>query len=411
MKNVLSGLGTLLIFSLSACGGGGGKDLPTATPGDGTGGSGNGGTTQSVAGNYTGTYTTNVVTASTPYSLTLDQSGNTVTGTFASTKISGKVYGTVAANNTIALTITEPRMLGTITATMTPTGSAWALSSLAGTDVFGVHTTGTGTVTKIITPPISVFANGYNGTATITNFSNLTSNPVTTPGGTYPVSITGLLPDGSGCYSGVIANRFAAGILSISYIALASQYTGIIYSGGAQNWVFGYSGGGFLLSDLPSAMMLERLDTGAAYLYSTSMILHPGDITKTLPGTWAYTNPVPTAAGIQSLSATITGVGGLSYTASVTATIRQTVGDPVDTVSGTLQGNYDLNPARDSFTGTRVFQLGLVPTGTLNITNNSGLTTGLGIYLDWVDNSTIPMKSQVSVHSGNKVWPDITMTR
>lgn len=411
MKNFLLGLGALLTFSLSACGGGG-EEPSTGTLADGTGS--NGGivnTAPSVAGNYTGVYNTNVVTASTPYSLTLYQNGSEVTGIFTSIKISGSVYGTVAANNIITLTISEPRMLGTIKANMTPTGNTWTLSGLSGTDVFGVHTTGTGTATKRNTPPTSVFANGYNGTATITNFSHLTPNPVTTPGGIYPVSITGLLPDGSGGYSGAIANRFVSGMLSISYYPSGLQYLGRVYCGGSgtQDWAFG--NGGFQLSDLPSDMMLYRLDIGGAYLSSTSMSLHPGDITKTLPGTWTYSNPLPTAVGIQSLSANITGIDGLSYTASVTATIRQTTGGPVDTVSGTLQGNYDLNPALDSFTGTRVFQLGLTSTGSLNITNNSGLTSGLGIYLDWVDNSTTPMKSQISVHSGNKVWPDINMVR
>jgi len=403
-KRLIWWLGALIMVSLTACGGSdSGSDSPSGAPG--SGGSPN--TAAKVDGNYTGSYTTNLI-PSTPFALSLSRSGSIVTGQFTSTKISGSVSGSVNDSGTVEITITEPRSLGTVNMTLLPSGQNITVSSVTGTDLFGKHTSGTGFANVAAAPPVTLFANGYNGVATFINMSPL---PLFgTQSGTYPVSITGILPDGSGGYSGTIKNKFAAGLLSIVYVPAAAKYVGTIYQGNdAPNWIVG--DGGFNISDMENNLYMYRLHSTAADVYTSSCALHSGDFIKVLPGTWSYTNPDSAAIGVQSLTATIVSGNGISYIAQVSAVVRQVVGGPVDTISGTLVGTYDLNPTINNHTGARVFQLGLVATSPLTITNNSGATTNFAIYIAWVDNSTSPLKSLISVDTGNRAWPDITLTR
>lgn len=409
----------VLTAALAACGGGGGGqgDGAGATTGTGgTVGSGAGTTVVNVAGNYTGTYKTNIIVSNLPYSLSLQQNGSSLTGQFNSRAITGTVTGTVAADKSMALTITEPAGVGTVNVALTPSGNSWVVSSVTGTDAFGIHTSGSGTVTANNTPLTSVFANGYNGYGTFANQSNLSGQIIGTASGTYPISISNLLPDGSGTgWSGTFSNLFVSGIIGISYVNGASLYTGVIYPApGSYPWAVG--NGGFQVSEMLTNMYFSRVEPNSmtTYVDTVSTSLHNGDIAKTLPGTWTYTNPDPNVAGIASMSITVT-TNGWNYTGQVTASIRQTANDPTtDTVTGTITGVYNLAPYTNPHIGSkRVFQMKWANSGgtPLTITNPSGLTSDLIVYVNYVENSTTPMRFVVNVDSGNKSWPDITLTR
>lgn len=395
-------------LQMAACGGGG-SSTPGTDSNPGGGGSSN---LPVVAGDYSGSYTTNVITTSTPYALSLTQSGSSLSGQFTSTKISGAVSGTVAADKSMALTVTEPRLLGTVSLNLTPTNNGYTITSVSGTDAFGTHTTVVGTAVTS-TPPVATLANGYNGIGTFLNGSATSTVPVGLASGTYPVSITNLLPDGSGNYSGVVACKYVGGLISFTYSPGASLYYGMIYPGGTTpKWQFG--NGGFTTADITNALNMYRYEPiNANYLYTTSMTMHSGDFSKVFPGlTWTYTNPDQSATGVLSMQLQVLPTNGVGYTAQLSASVRQTVGGVVDTISSLVSGNYDLNPAVNSHVAGRVFQLKLSPVaGSSVITNNSGLTTNADLYVAWVDNSNGTNKSQISVDTGNKAWPDITLTK
>lgn len=401
-------LSLLAVTSLiiAACGGGGGASAGSGTS-DGTAA-----TVQApvVGGNYSGTYHTNAI-SSTPYSMWISQADSILTGDFTSTKISGKVTGTVSADKIMTLTVTEPRSLGSIQITLTPSGTGYVVSSISGTDVFGMHTSGSGTVAAAAAPA-SEFANGYNGTATFLNGTATSAVPVTTSGGTYPISITNILPDGNGGYSGVIVSKIVAGMLGITYVPVASQYVGTVYTG-PSSLKFIMGNGGFTLADMLSNQTLYRQEsnTSAVYLYTTSMALHPGDFGKVFPGvTWSYTNPDQTAVGILSMKLNVAPSNGINYSAAVTSSIRYTAGGPVDTVSGNVSGTYDLNQAVNPRAPGRVFQLVLTPSAPLVIANNSGLTANMNIYVAWVDNGSSTRQALMTVDTGTKALPDVILT-
>ncbi len=412
-RSILLAIAGLLMLQLMGCGGGGGGGSASdTTPGTTT-------TTTTpsvpapvVAGTYEGTYKTNILTSLIPYSLTITQSGSALTGDFASQKISGAVSGTVAADKTMTLTVTEPRSLGSVVVVLTPAASGYTITSVKGTDVFGGHTVGTGTAASVTAPVVPVFANGYNGTGTFINSSDLSTNPVSTPAGTYPVSITNLRPAGGGNYAATLVNKFTVGLLGIQYIPAASAYFGLVYSSpGVLPYILG--NGGFTPASMLTNQMLYRGEMASiTYITTTSMALHPGDFTKVFPGAWTYTNPDSAAVGILSMQITATSSNGINYSAQATANVRQSVGGPVDTVSGALTGIYNLDPAVNPRAAAgRVFQMALNPSGALTLTNNSGLTTSLTMYVAWVDNGTLPEKALVSVDTGNSTWPDITLGR
>lgn len=359
-----------------------------------------------IAGTYSGAYTTNIITSTTPYTLTITQDGYNLGGQFTSLKISGPVTGTVAADKTMSLTITEARSLGTIKVTLSSVGSGFAVTSVSGTDVFGIHTSGSGTgVTS--TSPVSLLANGYNGIGTFVNNGAL---PIAS--GIYPISVTNLLPDGSGNYSGVVTNKFVSGMLSIQYYSEYSLYSGIIYTGfGTSTWAL--KNGGFTSSDIANNLSLTILDDLAfPSVFAYVMTLHPGDFTKVFPGTWNYNNPDQTATGILSLQLVVTSPDGVNYSVNAAANVRQVAGGPVDTVSGTLGGAYNLNPVTNPRAASgRVFQVALAPSGSLTLKDNSGSTTGLSVYIDWLDNSTAKPTALISVDTGSKTWADITLEK
>lgn len=415
-KAVSCGLLAVVALSLAACGGGGGAGSGTGAGGTvgSTGGGGGGSTTPGVAGQYTGAYKTNVITSSTPYALYLTQNGSTVSGRFVSTKITGQVGGSVANDGTLTLIVSEPVGLGTIYVSMAPTGSGtWTLATISGSDVFGTHTSGSGTLAPMVSTPSTTFASGYNGYANFLNNSATSTAPVPFPSGMYPMSITNIASDGSGYgWSGTMYNAFFSGILSLSYITSGSIYTGQIYpGGGAYRWVMG--NGGFFLSDIASNLYFYRLDPSMTYIDTSSVRLWPGDLTQDIPGTWSYTNPNQSAVGILSASVTYGPTNGSIYTAQVSVSLRQTAGGAVDTVTGLVSGFYDLSPATTSHAVGRTFQFKMAPPDaqSLTITNNSGLTTGFSLYMNFMNSSTSPKQLDLVFDSGNKAWADTVLTK
>lgn len=399
LKSVLFGM--LMMLTLAACGGTISGDYAE----------------WNIAGEYTGSYKTNLITADTPFYLTLKQAGTTLTGQFSSVKISGTVTGRIAnTDKSFTVTVTEPYGAGSVVVSFSQAGNHWTILSVTGTDVFGAHTSGSGTL-AVATGVTSPFANGYNGYGNFVNNTNASDQVIATVSGTYPISMTSLLPDGSGKgWSGVMNNIFMSGMMNIIYNPVMSMYDGnIVKTGSAYPW--GMGPGNFVtdLADPTGGFMyFWRSDPSLnVYIDSNSVVLHPGDITKTLPGVWTYTNPSTTAAGVVSMTLTVTSVDGVHYVGQVSAIIRQSDGSAVvDLVSGTLSGAYDMTPhTNPHITPERVFQIKMSSSSALNITNPSGLTSDLVVYLNYVDNSTSPMQSVVNVDSGNRAWGDITLTK
>jgi hypothetical protein len=97
------------------------------------------------------------------------------------------------------------------------------------------------------------------------------------------------------------------------------------------------------------------------------------------------------------MTMTITPKGSGVFTATVNATVM--VNGKADTVSGMLQGTYDLQPHPDpSVAGSGYAVRFTVPSGgsPLTITNSSGMTTQFDVYLVWTDSTSLNMQVMVN---------------
>lgn len=422
MKGVLL-LGLVVgCLSLTACGGGSASGTVSGNSGDA--GNNNGNNNQQVApvalaANYTGTYRTNVVTNQTPFAMSLAQNGSAVTGTFASMKISGQVTGTVTGNN-VVLTVTEPNNGGQVTINATVNGNTFAIGSITGVDTFGNNTSGTGSCTAQASPPAMSLPSSYNGLAVLANNSHLlgavmNGAPSFDPSsGTYPVSVSALQPDGAGNYVGSFTSGFVSGILAMNWFALGSEYYFNIYPKNDYSWFYG-NGGNNSLTDVKLAFFRNDNPNGA--YVTANMNLHSGDIHQDLVGTWSYTSTA--ATGVKNFQLVVTTVDGTNFTARITATVQGTVGVAADTVSGDLQGVYDLTAQSNPRITLSGFAMRFAPVvgSPLTISNTSGLTPSFTVYLSYLDKTAgtinVDVDSGASTVASNTVglYRNLTLTK
>jgi hypothetical protein len=408
-------------FSLAACGGGSGTSSSSGstTTSGGSNNTNNGqpGTAAVLAQNYKGTYRTNIITTSPSFLLTLTQNGSAFSGTFTSIKIAGQAVGTVSGSN-ITFTVTEPGNGGQVTFTGTVSGSTMTIGSITGLDTFGNNTSGTGSCTALATPPISNFTTAYNGIAYLGNNSNFIGaqsvgvTPFAPTSGNYPVSVTGFAPDGSGNYAGSFTSGFLSGIFTMNWFSNGGYYYFQLYPQNALSWF-----GGQNQSPSDSSIALSPPGTTGSYVTST-LNLHPGSISSDLAGTYTFTGTA--IPGVKNLQMVITSTDGIHFSAQITGAVQEASGAQVDTVSGALQGVYDLQPHADPAIYNSGYAIKFAAAGgaPLTIGNNSGLTPSFTVYLSYVDTATGTINVDVdagdstnSFVSSTGIFKNLTLTK
>lgn len=359
----------------------------------------------SLAPAYTGTYTTDILNNPVPFAIKLTQTGKNIIGNFTSTKITGTLTGTLEGS-TLLITITEPGESGTISmvGTLSNDNDSIALIEISGTDVFGLHTSGSGNCSGG-TAPTSPFADSYNGVVEMDNLGVFSSYRFQT--GNYPILITNLSSDGHGSYSGAFFSQFATGILCLASTANTDPITlqPLLYK---SDLTYSLNDGidiptvstvhGYSLATMPLLLSTSlpnpyRLIVVAQVPSPHKVDLHPGNPSNDLVGGWTYSGDSP-ISNLISLSVKILPSGSNSFTAQVNARLK--VNGVTDTIYGTLRGGYDVAP-HDGY----AMHFTVPPNGIpLTISNNSGQTKQLDLYLVWVDNQTLTMQMGIDT-TGN----------
>jgi hypothetical protein len=293
-----------------------------------------------------------------------------------------------------------------------------SIGSISGTDTYGYHANGSGSCTTPATQTESPYYSSYNGV--IFNLQNYGTLPTyQTPTGSYPVLISGFGSDGGSYYAGVFQSQPVTGIfvlgpntqnISNSFVPLIVANSGVTYylndgidSPTGNTYGYGLTSMPFYLSVPTSNPLIFTSAAGA----TSNLDLHPGDPRVDMAGSWKYAALTVPVDGIDNLNMTITSIDGNVFTAAVSATIIS--GGNADTVSGSIQGIYDLLPHNDpSFPGDNNKTYAAcftVPTGgtPLLITNNSGNTTQFDVYLMWIDIKAGLMKVVVNSTGGSEI--------